>query len=108
MYEFFGSDYRYIVVSDNNNKPLTMTSEFKGNKSHKMHKTNITNNIINSTKLTAYKYGEEDQLISCLKDNEFYYDGIIISPREYENDCSNNINNENIIIENEKHAEVGN
>jgi len=108
MYEYFGSDYRYIVVSYNNNKPLTRASEFKDNKSNKSNKTNITNDIINSTKLTAYKYGEEDQLIACLKDNEFYYDGLTISSSEYDNDCSNNINCENIIIESEKHAEVGN
>jgi len=108
MYEYFGSDYRYIVVSDNLKKPLTMASDFGNSKFNKVHrKSSITSNIINSTKSTAYKYGEEDQLMACLKDNEISYDDLIITPKELKN---NNNNKENITFENEtkKHAEVVN
>jgi len=110
MYEYFGSDYRYVVVSNNEKKPLTMASDFKNEKYNKIkHKTSVTNNIINSTKSTIYKYGEEDRLMACLKDNKISFDNFIISPKE-NNKNPDDTTKENITIENEgiKHVEVGN
>jgi len=112
MYEYFGSDYRYVVVSDNNNNSVTMTSDINNIKHNKIkRKTNIANNIINSTKLTTFKYGEEDRLYACLRDNEISYDNIDISPKENsKNNENNTTTKENITIENDsvKHAEIGN
>jgi len=112
MYEYFGSDYRYVVVSNNSNKSLKIPFEFKNINYNKIkRKTNITNNIINSTKLTTYKYGEEDKLLACLKNNKISYDNLIISPKN-NNECNenNSTTKENIAVENEcvKHAEIGN
>ncbi|ORX42121.1 ClpX, ATPase regulatory subunit [Piromyces finnis] len=105
MYEYFGSDYRYIVVSDNIKKPLTMASTFDNSKYNKIQrKTSITSNIINSTKSTVYKYGEEDQLMACLKDNNISFDNLLITPSEIQN-TKENIDIEN---ENQKRAQVVN
>jgi len=103
MYEYFGSDYRYVVVSDNIKKPLTMASDVGNVKSKFRRRSSITSNIINSTKSSVFKYGEEDQLIACLKDNEISYDDLIITPKELKNTNSK----ENITVANEtkKHAQ---
>jgi len=110
MYEYFGSDYRYVVVSNiNDNKPLIVASDFK--KVNFKRKSNVANDIINSTKTTTYKYGEEDRLLAYLKTNKISFDDLNISLKDNDKDYNDTITTkENNIINNEdiKHAQIGN
>ncbi|ORY52781.1 ClpX, ATPase regulatory subunit [Neocallimastix californiae] len=108
MYEYFGSDYRYVVVSNiNDNKPLIVASDFK--KVNFKRKSNVANDIINSTKTTTYKYGEEDRLLAYLKTNKISFDDLNISLKDNDKDYNDTITTkENNIINNEdiKHAQI--
>ncbi|ORX83784.1 ClpX, ATPase regulatory subunit [Anaeromyces robustus] len=115
MYEYFGSEYRYIVVSNNVKKPIVMTSGLNNSSYDKIkRKTSVANNIINSTKTTSYKYGEEDKLMACLKDSYISRDYIMLKNINCNNKNTNNTNTdtrkENISIESEdvKHAVTSN